>query len=167
MQAQVLRSLQLLPTLLCCGASAGRVPAVQELQQLQLECVTTLRYMVNRLDRRKLILCPGAFWAAVGLMHAPGRRMYEAAVLLFEDLLGALDLADACTQNVLFSHCPQDWSPVFPAPPNPAPCIHSHARTQLLADALPSDRTHACPRLDTHAHTHTHTHTPPTRRTTG
>jgi hypothetical protein len=39
--------------------------------------------------------------------------MYEAAVLLFEDLLGALDLADACTQNILFSRCPQDWSPVF------------------------------------------------------
>ena len=68
---------------------------------------------MRRLDARKLILCPGVFWAAVALLYAPGRRMYEAAVLLFEDLLSALDLADACTQNVLFSRCPQDWSPVF------------------------------------------------------
>ena len=125
MQAQVLRSLEQLPTLLGCSASTGCTLAAQELQRLQLECVTTLRYMVKRLDRRKLILCPGVFWAAVALMHAPGRRMYEAAVLLFEDLLGALNLADACTQNVLFSHCPQDWSPVSLSPPHP-PQAHAH-----------------------------------------
>ena len=105
------------------GASAGEAAARRSgewreaqdgvVQALQLECLGTLRHMVGRLDARKLILAPGLFWAAIAMLHAPGRRLYEAAIFLFADILRTIDIADTCTQNVLFRHCPQGWTPAY------------------------------------------------------
>ena len=63
----------------------------EHVEELQLECVATLRHMVCQLHARgnacKLILAPGLFWAAVALLHAPARRIYQHALILFENLL--------------------------------------------------------------------------------
>jgi len=63
----------------------------EHVEELQLECVATLRHMVCQLHARgnacKLILAPGLFWAAVALLHAPSRRIYQHALILFENLL--------------------------------------------------------------------------------
>jgi hypothetical protein len=82
-------------------------------QVWQQESIKTLRHMVAKLDPRKLILAPSLFWAAVALLHAPGRSMYEQAVMLFSEILAAIDIADTCTQNILFRLCPQGWTPAY------------------------------------------------------
>jgi hypothetical protein len=102
----------------------------------QLETIKTLRHMVARLDSRKLMLAPSLFWAAIALLHAPGRSIYEQAVLLFEDILTSIDIADTCTQNILFSLCPQGWTPAY------------NGVKPLIIRGLGHARTHAvCARL--------------------
>jgi hypothetical protein len=62
--------------------------------------------------------------------------MYHAALLLFEDVLRKLDLADGCTQKLLFTACPQNWTPPY------------NGVKPLILRGLGHPRTHAvCARL--------------------
>jgi len=75
------------------------------------ESAETLRAMVGAMPAARAALAPELFWAGAALLHAPRAGVYGAAAAMLAELLGCVDLGDACTQV--------SGLPLHPAAPPP------------------------------------------------
>ncbi|KAJ1495563.1 hypothetical protein T484DRAFT_1761984 [Baffinella frigidus] len=61
----------------------------------------------------RLTLTPQLFWAGAALLHSARATLFLPAAHLMDTLIAKLDLADPCTQDLLFATLPNDWSPAY------------------------------------------------------
>eukprot|EP01105_Mastigella_eilhardi_P024563 TRINITY_DN643_c1_g5_i2.p1 TRINITY_DN643_c1_g5~~TRINITY_DN643_c1_g5_i2.p1 ORF type:complete len:1984 (+),score=483.57 TRINITY_DN643_c1_g5_i2:3-5954(+) len=74
--------------------------------KLILECLLTLKVMVERLHSSKLVLFPQIFWGAVALLFADSQTVFFHGILLLQVLLEKFSFSDRAIQSVISASIP-------------------------------------------------------------
>ncbi|RYO79438.1 hypothetical protein DL762_008182 [Monosporascus cannonballus] len=118
-----------------------------EIQTFSMEILTTLKTLIAKLDRDKLLSFPQLFWTTCACLESINELEFLEAVDMLNELLDKLDLHDAGIRKILMDGQPPRWDggfdgiqPLLYKGLRSSTCVQPTLDTLDKLVQLPSDR---------------------------